>query len=57
MHVWFIHKRLIADTSDPHFSLLVQEELFDVLWNDTRARIRAAKVHELWYIFLTTFPI
>jgi hypothetical protein len=27
--------------------LLVQEELFDILWNDTRARIRAEGVNEL----------
>lgn len=47
MHVWFLHKRLLADRVDSHLALLVQEELFDILWNDTRARIRAEGVHEL----------
>jgi hypothetical protein len=47
MHVWFLHKRLLADRVDPHQALLVQEELFDILWNDTRARIRAEGVNEL----------
>lgn len=47
MHVWFLHKRLISDKVDPHFSLLVQEELFDFLWNDTQSRIRAEGVNEL----------
>mmetsp|Transcript_13680 Transcript_13680/g.29677 ORF Transcript_13680/g.29677 Transcript_13680/m.29677 type:complete len:349 (+) Transcript_13680:55-1101(+) len=47
MHVWFLHKRLLADRVDSHLALLVQEELFDILWNDTRARIRAEGVNEL----------
>lgn len=47
MHIWFIHKRLIADRVDSHLALLVQEELFDILWHDTRARIRAEGVNEL----------
>lgn len=47
MHVWFLHKRLISDETDPHFSLMVQEELFDTFWNDTQSRIRAEKVPEL----------
>ncbi|KAL9181595.1 hypothetical protein ACHAXT_010400 [Thalassiosira profunda] len=47
MHVWFLHKRLLADRVDSHLALLVQEELFDILWNDTQARIRAEGVHEL----------
>jgi cytochrome b pre-mRNA-processing protein 3 len=47
MHIWFLHKRLIEDSVDPHFSLLVQEELFDVLWYDTTIRIRAEGVNEL----------
>eukprot|EP00557_Chaetoceros_sp_GSL56_P014862 CAMPEP_0176485404 /NCGR_PEP_ID=MMETSP0200_2-20121128/5020_1 /TAXON_ID=947934 /ORGANISM="Chaetoceros sp., Strain GSL56" /LENGTH=373 /DNA_ID=CAMNT_0017882043 /DNA_START=42 /DNA_END=1159 /DNA_ORIENTATION=- len=29
------------------FNLMVQEELFDFFWNDTRSRIRSAGVHEL----------
>jgi len=47
LHVWLLHKRLVADTHDPHTSLLIQEELFDILWNNTRARIRAEGVNEL----------
>jgi cytochrome b pre-mRNA-processing protein 3 len=47
MHIWFLHKRLIEDQVDPHFSLMVQEELFDVLWYDSTVRIRAEGVNEL----------
>lgn len=48
LHVWFLHKRLINSTEhNKHFSLLVQEELFDILWHDTRLRIRAEGVNEL----------
>jgi len=47
MHVWFLHRRLLNDKVDPHKSLMVQEELFDVLWNDSRSRIRAEGVNEL----------
>mmetsp|Transcript_12133 Transcript_12133/g.17690 ORF Transcript_12133/g.17690 Transcript_12133/m.17690 type:complete len:312 (-) Transcript_12133:295-1230(-) len=47
LHVWLLHKRLLADTNDPHSSLLIQEELFDILWNNARARIRAEGVNEL----------
>lgn len=47
MHIWFLHKRLISDTKNPNFSLLVQEELFDILWHDTKSRIRAEGVNEL----------
>lgn len=47
MHIWFLHKRLIEDKVDPHFSLMVQEELFDILWYDTTVRIRAEGVNEL----------
>jgi cytochrome b pre-mRNA-processing protein 3 len=47
MHIWFLHKRLISDQVDPHFSLMVQEELFDILWYDTTIRIRAEGVNEL----------
>jgi len=48
LHVWFLHRRLIVDSTDPHLSLLIQEELFDTLWNDTLSRIRANKdIHEL----------
>jgi cytochrome b pre-mRNA-processing protein 3 len=47
MHIWFLHKRLINDRIDPHFALLIQEELFDILWLDTTQRIRAQGVNEL----------
>jgi cytochrome b pre-mRNA-processing protein 3 len=47
MHVWFLHKRLVSDANDPHRSLLIQEELFDIFWNDTKSRIRAEGVNEL----------
>jgi len=49
MHVWFFHRRLISEhaANGSKFSLLVQEELFEILWNDTRARIRAEGVNEL----------
>ena len=47
MHIWFLHKRLIEDQVDPHFSLMVQEELFDILWYDATIRIRAEGVNEL----------
>lgn len=75
MHVWFLHRRLIAlhgtssgssDSSSSNssssnsnvgttgqedgkhaYNLMVQEELFDFFWNDTRSRIRSAGVHEL----------
>ena len=61
MHIWFIHKRIIThanayDTSDTlsnssidtHTAHLIQEELFEILWADTRTRIRAQDgIHEL----------
>ena len=47
MHVWFLHKRLISDTKDPHMAALIQEELFDILWTDTTCRMRAHGVTEL----------
>jgi len=46
MHVWFLHRRLIA-SKDKKQSLVLQEELFDIFWNDTQARIRAVGVNEL----------
>jgi cytochrome b pre-mRNA-processing protein 3 len=37
-----------ATTTAKHeYNLMVQEELFDFFWNDTRSRIRSAGVHEL----------
>lgn len=48
LHVWLLHKRLTSDKTETRdFSLLVQEELFDMFWNDTRTRIRAEGMHEL----------
>lgn len=58
MHIWFLHKRLITTTLsesenspslvDTHTAHLIQEELFETLWADTRTRIRAQDgIHEL----------
>lgn len=47
MHIWLLHKRLLMDKVDTHNSLLLQEELFDILWSDTRTRIRAEGISEL----------
>jgi cytochrome b pre-mRNA-processing protein 3 len=49
MHIWFLHKRLLGDTSDPHRAALIQEELFDILWTDSTNRMRAHGVGE-WLI-------
>jgi len=49
MHVWFLHKRLISNTSDPHTAALIQEELFDIFWTDTTCRMRNYGVNE-WLI-------
>ncbi len=55
MHIWFLHRRLLASSEiekksnqgKASFHLLVQEELFDIFWNDTQVRIRAAGINEL----------
>lgn len=47
MHVWFLHKRLLADEDDPHNAALVQEELFDIFWIDSSNRMRAHGVNEM----------
>jgi cytochrome b pre-mRNA-processing protein 3 len=47
MHLWFLHKRLISDGLDKDTALLVQEELFNILWDDTTCRIRQQGVKEL----------
>lgn len=51
MHVWFLHRRLLAENNDPNANktsnLLLQEELFETFWNDTKSRIRAQGVNEL----------
>jgi len=54
MHIWFLHRRLLACSTDEDkesgkhgYNLMVQEELFDIFWNDTRSRIRSSGVNEL----------
>lgn len=39
LKIWLLNKRLMLKNDNS--SKLTQEELFDVFWNDTRARIRA----------------
>jgi cytochrome b pre-mRNA-processing protein 3 len=47
LHIWLIHKRLLADQYDTNAALAVDEELFNSFWDDTTCRIRQAGVHEL----------
>ncbi len=47
MHIWFLHKRLLANEADPHNATLIQEELFDIFWIDTSNRMRAHGVNEM----------
>lgn len=47
MHIWFLHKRLISDEYDKDVALMIQEELFNILWEDTTCRIRQQGVNEL----------
>lgn len=50
MHLWFLHKRLIAAADnqiDPDTALNIQEELFEIFWNDTLCRIRKEGVREM----------
>jgi cytochrome b pre-mRNA-processing protein 3 len=47
VHIWFLHKRLLADQSDPHKAALIQEELFDIFWIDSSNRMRAHGVNEM----------
>jgi cytochrome b pre-mRNA-processing protein 3 len=49
MHVWFLHKRLLSDSEDPHRAAMIQEELFDIFWTDSSNRMRAHGVNE-WLI-------
>lgn len=44
LHVWLVHRRLFSESKQ---GLLVQEALFDELWEDTSNRIRAAGIAEL----------
>lgn len=46
MHLWFLHKRLISASAsngslDTDTCLKIQEELFEIFWNDTLCRLRA----------------
>ena len=45
VHVWIIHRRLVADGKKD--SLLIQECMFDELWEDTSNRIRSHGINEL----------
>ena len=47
LHVWLLHKRLLADTYARESALSVDEELFHVFWDDTTCRIRQTGVMEL----------
>ena len=54
MHVWFVHRRLFMENqmlsdvdTKKQENLLLQEEIFDLFWIDTQARIRAQDVNEL----------
>ena len=47
MHVWLLHKRLLADTYDKNSALSIDEEFFNVLWDDTTCRIRQTGVMEI----------
>jgi len=44
VHIWMMHKKLISEGDDGH---VVQECLFDELWEDTSNRIRGAGISEL----------
>jgi len=47
MHLWFLQKRLINDTIDNHSSLLIQEEVFEIFWDDVQNRIREQGLAEM----------
>ena len=47
LHVWIIHRRLIHHPSSGSYGKLLQESLFDRLWEDTLVRIRAQNLAEL----------
>ena len=44
-HIWMVHKRLLQ--ADIPNGKLVQEALFDYLWEDTTSRIRNQKINEM----------
>jgi len=43
-HVWLVHKRLLADGES---GKLMQEAIFDLMWEDTSMRIRSMGINEL----------
>ncbi|GMH71079.1 hypothetical protein TrRE_jg7505 [Triparma retinervis] len=47
LHVWIIHRRLIHHESSGEYGKLLQEALFDRLWDDSLTRIRAQNLAEL----------
>jgi len=47
LHIWFLHKRLLANEADTHKAALIQEELFDIFWIDSSNRMRAHGVNEM----------
>ena len=61
MHVWLLHRRLLLSIKPPSVlnqeeegksssslaAVLLQEELFEIFWHDTKSRIRSEKVQEL----------
>ena len=44
-HIWILHKRLIKEDND--FNKLIQQALFDQLWENTSSRIRFEGINEL----------
>eukprot|EP00527_Entomoneis_sp_CCMP2396_P007611 CAMPEP_0198140332 /NCGR_PEP_ID=MMETSP1443-20131203/3504_1 /TAXON_ID=186043 /ORGANISM="Entomoneis sp., Strain CCMP2396" /LENGTH=296 /DNA_ID=CAMNT_0043802715 /DNA_START=253 /DNA_END=1143 /DNA_ORIENTATION=+ len=50
MHLWFLNKRLLNDTStkkSKESAFMVQEEMFNIFWEDTLCRIRQQGVYEM----------
>jgi cytochrome b pre-mRNA-processing protein 3 len=47
LHLWLVHKRLLADQYDKNSALAVDEELFCCFWDNTSNRLRQSGVHEL----------
>lgn len=43
-HAWIVHKRLLVEGAE---GLRTQEAMFDELWEDTCARMRAIGINEL----------
>ena len=47
LHVWLLHKRLLADQYDHDNALTIDEEMFNILWDDSLCRIRQTGAMEL----------